>query len=320
MNPETAIHLDSDLFSPENVPKDPDQWIPRAETYLCLARAFLPPTQAGILAALREDLLEDLEALHAEVPIAGAVPGRIAALRSILAEIPDDQELLREYSRLFLTPPAPAMLNLGFYLDGGIMGNSTRQMEAYYQRHGLERDPDFRDLPDHLSLNLQFLAWVLAGIAEFEGVDAAAARRGLQDAWDLIARYTLPGLQSIIGKLLPAIDEHGLSQTYGELARILTDVLKRDLAVLSTHLPAPVMQPPSPENVDPEILIRVDTDPEARLGCRVCGSDFVAGEAMAEMIGRLQAATLATEHLAVCPDCRAETMGMRPLAPPTPKR
>jgi putative dimethyl sulfoxide reductase chaperone len=320
MNPEAAIHLEPDLSSPEPIPKDSERWIARAETYLCLARAFLPPTQAGILAALREDLLEDLETLHKEVAISAATPGRIAALRSILAEIPDDQALLREHSRLFLTPPAPAMLNLGFYLDGGIMGNSTRQMEAYYQRHGLERDPNFRDLPDHLALNLQFLAWVFAGIAEFEGVDNDAARRGLQDARDLIARYTLPGLQALIGRLLPAIDAHGLSQTYGELAHILTDVLKRDLAVLSARLPGTAVPTPSPENMDPETLLRVDTDPEARLACRICGNDFVAGEALAEMIGRLQAAGLATEHLAVCPDCRAETMGMRPLAPPAPKR
>ncbi|AGA32632.1 cytoplasmic chaperone TorD family protein [Thioalkalivibrio nitratireducens DSM 14787] len=278
-----------------------------------------------MLEALRQDLLEDLTGLHAELPASAATPARIEKLRTALAEIPDDESLLREYSRLFLTPPAPAMLNLGFYLDGGIMGGSTRQMEAYYQRHGLERDPNFRDLPDHLALNLQFLAWVLASAAEFAGNDDAAALQALQDARNLIARFTLPGVNALAGKILPALDSHGLGPTYAELTRFVADVLKRDLAFLSERPPAPppwesTADPESEQEQEQEPDAAADSNPDARLDCRICGSTFVAGAALTGMIARLEAQGLATEHLSVCPDCRADTMGMRSLTPPSPKR
>jgi putative dimethyl sulfoxide reductase chaperone len=319
MSLDAAIDMNPGPELRDVITEDPDSLVPRAETYLCLARAFLPPATPGMLEALRHDLLDDLTDLHAELPISAAIPTRIEALRAALTDITDDQALLREYSRLFLTPPAPAMLNLGFYLDGGIMGGSPRQMEAYYQRHGLERDPSFRDLPDHITLNLQFLAWVFAAAAESAPGNHGDLQQGLHDARDLIARYTLPGVRSLIGKMGPAIAELGLGPTYTELAGILADVLKRDLAFLSERLPAPALRE-STAGAEPEPKIPVESEPDVRLACRLCGSAFVAGEALAGMIARLQAQGLTTEHLAVCPDCRTDTMGMRPLTPPSLKR
>ena len=322
MNLPAAIPLDSTLSTQNSLQSGSLGLISRAETYLVLARAFLPPAQSGMLDALRDDLLEDLAAMHAEIPVSDSTPERIDALRYALEGVPDDQALLREYSRLFLSPPAPAMLNLGFYLDGGIMGGSTRQMEAYYQRHGLERDPFFRDLPDHLALNLQFLAWVLGAAAGSPGDDGDTQWEGLRDARDLIARFTLPGAHALKAKISAAIEEHRLSATYAELTFLLADVLMRDLEFLSARLPAQVVPADvsAAEAVESEPDVLPETDPEGRLACRICATDFAAGEALAGMIARLQAAGLATEHLAVCPDCRAETMGMRPLTPPTPKR
>jgi len=322
MNLPPAIPLDSALSTQNSLQSGSLGLISRAETYLVLARAFLPPAQPGMLDALRDDLLEDLAAMHGEIPISGSTPARIDALRCSLEGIPDDQALLREYSRLFLSPPAPAMLNLGFYLDGGIMGGSSLQMEAWYQRHGLERDPSFRDLPDHLALNLQFLAWVLGATAESSANDGDTDMDGLRDARDLIARFTLPGVHALKGKIPAAIAEHRLSATYAELTFLLADVLMRDLEFLSARLPAQVVPADAlgAEAVESEPDVLPETDPEGRLACRICGTEFAAGEALAGMIARLQGADLATEHLAVCPDCRAETMGMRPLTAPMPKR
>jgi putative dimethyl sulfoxide reductase chaperone len=319
MSLDAAIDVNPGPDLRDSIAGDPERLLLTADAYLCLARAFLPPTQPGMLEALREALLEDLSSLHAELPISPATPARVEALRAALADIPNDQTLLREYSRLFLTPPAPAMLNLGFHLDGGIMGRSTRQMEAYYQRHGLERDPNFHDLPDHLALNLQFLAWVFAAAAEPARDDGVESQQGLQDARDLIAHFTLPGVHSLIGKIGQAIDEHGLGPTYSELARILADVLERDLTSLSELLPARAT-PETTATPGPEPEVPTEGDADAHLACRICGSAFVAGAALAGMIARLQAQNLATEHLAVCPDCRADAMGMRPLTPPSPKR
>lgn len=319
MSLDAALEINPVPDLSDVIADDPAMLLPMAETYLCLARAFLPPATPGMLEALGQDLLEDLASLHAEIPISEATPARLDALRSSLEGIPDDQALLQEYSRLFLSPPAPAMLNLGLYLDGGIMGGSTRQMEAYYQRHGLERDASFRDLPDHLALNLQFLAWVLGAAAESSRNDGNRDLQYLQDARDLIARFTLPGVHTLMDKIQAAIKEHSLSTTYEELTGLLEDVLRRDVKFLSTLLPTHVFQPTAVAD-DPDPASPDNIDPDEHLACRICGTGFAAGDALAGMIARLQAEGLTTEHLAVCPDCRAETMGMRPLTPPTPKR
>lgn len=99
-----------------------------AELYLCLSRAFLTPLNGVTLRALREGLQPDLEELAERLPAIDAE--WLAAFRSTLEAVPSSERLLVGYSRLFLTPPAPAPLNLGGYLDGGLMGQGSRRIEA----------------------------------------------------------------------------------------------------------------------------------------------------------------------------------------------
>lgn len=127
----------------------------RAEFYLCLARAFLAPT-LDMHSALMRHLADDLEEMAREA--AYPIEGTVASFRSAIASFPQPLELMRLYAALFLVPPAPVHINAGFYLDGAVMGDSVRAMEACYSRLGVVRSDRFRDTSDHVAVQLEFLS------------------------------------------------------------------------------------------------------------------------------------------------------------------
>nr|WP_284047804.1 molecular chaperone TorD family protein [Halomonas gemina] len=257
------------------------------------------------LAEARGPLLEDLTCLAASLPSIDSE--RLAALSAAFAALTDTQRLILGYSRLFLAPPAPAPLNLGAYLDGGLMARSVSHMEALYCRHGLERDPAFRDLPDHLALNLQWLAWVYSEAEEAReaGADARAA---LTDAASMLEELTLPALAGIRRKVIAA-DVDATTRPWRLLVELTHDQLSRDLAHLRAALPEPAREEPrsslSGPAADAAIATFEHSDaPRERLSCRACGRGFESDPVLAEMRRRLLAAGVDADHLAVCPGCR----------------
>lgn len=198
----------------------------RAEWYVCLARAFLAPRADDDYRAFVRLLADDLAEL-------GAVLGQPASpelegLRASLRELPDHTALLELYSRLFLTPPVPAHLNLGFYLDGSLMGPSVTAMEDAYHRHGLARAEGFRDLADHLAVQLEFLAYLH---------DAASQAPSREPAMHLVEegarfrdRFLLPALPHLCAALEAAVARQHLPGTYLHLARLLHRALEHEAA------------------------------------------------------------------------------------------
>lgn len=72
-------------------------------------------------------------------------------------------EMLVEYGRLFLGPervPCPPYGSL--YLDGVIMGPSTLDVLQRYRAAGLKVSPSWREPPDHIALELAFMAALAA--------------------------------------------------------------------------------------------------------------------------------------------------------------
>lgn len=146
-----------------------DELAARAELYLCLSRAFLAPREPELAAALRSVLADDLQELEAHLALeAGAA---VAEYREEVLRVGGQLELLQIYSAIFLAPPVGACINAGQYLDGALDGGSVRLMEQAYQHCGLARDEGFRDLSDHVSLLLEFVAWLYARQAEGQAVE-----------------------------------------------------------------------------------------------------------------------------------------------------
>ncbi|MCG6657793.1 molecular chaperone TorD family protein [Halomonas campisalis] len=301
-----------------------------AELYLCLSRAFLTPLSRVTLPSLREGLLPDLQELAEGLPAIDAE--WLATFRETLEAIPTSERLLVGYSRLFLTPPAPAPLNLGGYLDGGLMGQSSRLIEALYHRHRLDRDAGFHDLPDHLALNLEWFAWVLSRLEQERTApsgDDATAATCLADLRHMAGEITLPAVTRMQQKLAAMADDAPPEQRLWHLLVGLTRrQLQRDLAdwaPLVRQLGTPSEQPfheVSSEQA-PEQAASVSADDGAYgrqsiaaspLACRVCGGHFTPDATLAEMHQRLKAAGLSAAHLAVCPRC-SEVDTSRPAMP-----
>lgn len=105
----------------------------------------------------------------------------------------DPQELLVDYTRLFLGPiEAPARPYGSVWLQArqGLMQDSTVAVLDLYADGGFEMDESFRDLPDHVAAELEFMYLLLFRQAE-------ALRNG-----DEQARQRFAGLQRQL------LDEH----------------------------------------------------------------------------------------------------------------
>lgn len=284
----------------------------RAELHLCLAQTFLPPTSEQVFVALREQLPGDLRELNALLSVLDT--RALESLCEDLSSLTEQTRLLVTYSRLFLSPPAPALLNLGFYVDGGLQGGTCQAIEALYRAHGLARSPEFRDGPDHLALYLQFVAWLMARAAEHLGVqDEVAANRVLADLHQSIVQHALPAITRLQTQIVKAELEYALPKLYSALCQLAYCALRADALAIQQRLPQPLPLPAAV--VEYATLVPVATDAE-QTACAVCAHPFVPETGMAGMIAVLQEQGLATEHMRICPDCRTGAMGLTPMKPP----
>jgi len=83
----------------------------------------------------------------------------------------DPQELLVDYTRLFIGPLDTIARPYGsVWLDARqtLMQDSTQAVLALYAEGGFDMDNEFRDLPDHIAAELEFLYLLLFRQAEAE--------------------------------------------------------------------------------------------------------------------------------------------------------
>jgi TorA maturation chaperone TorD len=136
----------------------------RADLLFCLARAFMPPPPAWSVCDWAQPLADDLAELG---PALGL--DMSAAQRALADECARWTEAARrndasadawlvEYTRLFLMPPVVVPLNAGLYLEGSLGGSAAQMMRSCYEMAGALPDEAFRDLPDHVAMQLEFLA------------------------------------------------------------------------------------------------------------------------------------------------------------------
>ncbi|MDP3016975.1 MAG: molecular chaperone TorD family protein [Deltaproteobacteria bacterium] len=75
-----------------------------------------------------------------------------------------NEDLAVEYARLFVGPyelKAPPYGSV--YLGGArrVMGNSTMGVIKLYEETGLVMDKDFKELPDHIAVELEFMYYLI---------------------------------------------------------------------------------------------------------------------------------------------------------------
>lgn len=270
-----------------------EQLQPRTEFYLCLARAFLTPNSEETWLALRDALADDLDELDGMLGYGFAA--HVARYRAAITAFAGQPELLQAYSGLFLAPPRLACINTGAYLDGAVNGGSVLAMEEAYRQAGLERNENFLDLADHLSIQLEFVA------SRYMACLAAAEQLADEEvAGRFLDRFLRPCLPALMADLAAAPVAHN---PWLHLARLLQVAVVHD-----ARAPAP----PRKE------AMRLQTAlVKARHGW---ARHDVGDQDLAFIAQRLQEKGLATDHLAIAPELRDEAHGWSRKVPPSPRR
>ena len=284
-----------------STPLTPSLLHERSDFYLTLAQAFLTPLTEGHYRAMTDLLTDDLADLDQSLDY-GLAP-ELQALRAALSELGSQQDLLLEYSSMFLQPPREAALNVCFFLDGAMMGGTVSEIELFYRHYGVERGDHFKDLPDHVSVQLEFVSYLYGRSAkgvESDNPNLEAETAARHFLYAFVRRWA-PHFESDIARAGQQLELK--ANPYLPLARMLVLATERDARL-------------NPAWLQPKKQSEVAMD-KARAGYASRG---ITPEDMADIERKLRAKGLSTDHLQVALDKRNEAMGLSAKSPPDPRR
>jgi TorA maturation chaperone TorD len=130
----------------------------RENCFRLLSACFYEPEKDFFI---KNNLLGNLTE-HLESACPEAVPFSSDMEKSIYSYTEEDLRI--EYAKLFVGPfelLAPPYGSV--YLDDGnrVMGDSTMQVIEIYKNEGLSKDDDFKDLPDHIAVEMEFMSYLM---------------------------------------------------------------------------------------------------------------------------------------------------------------
>jgi TorA maturation chaperone TorD len=128
--------------------------------------------------------------------------------------------LLLDYTRLFLGPTETMAHPYGsIWLSGEklLMQDSTMAVLELYREGGFEIDENFRDLPDHIAAELEFLYLLIYRENQAHRADGPEA---LTSAADLRKRFLNEHLGAWIGPFTAAVGAGAKTAFYRELAEL----------------------------------------------------------------------------------------------------
>lgn len=271
----------------------PHQLGPWQELWMVLAKAWLPPMTAQEQQAMGEDLSDDLRELFGLLEI-GSASDAFAQLQRRLAALAG-QQLLVQYSSLFLAPPVAASLNLGAYASGNGGAAFSQRGQQILQQLGLQQNEQLHDTGDHLAIQLELLAHLEV----------------LPEQGSMLREQLARLLASVQG-LHRLLQQRAADSAYLDLCQLLGAALHRRVADFPTAQPMaaaeadkrmpelPTADPHAPPLDDPQLL-------------RAAAAHGVTAEAMQFIVDQMQAKGLGTEHLLL----QAPTTPWQRMTPPT---
>ncbi len=188
----------------------------RANSYRLLADCYYPPDDA---------LLKTLESFDAE-----AFEESVSTVvRS--APRPDDLERhVVEHSRLFVGPfklLAPPYGSV-YMEDGKFMGDSTLDTGNLYRQEGL--DIVLKDAPDHISVELEFMYFLVLKEAEAHENDNLEEAARLHDRQESFLRVHLGRW---VGQFAENVEQYSETEFYKALGLATKNYVLEDLARLT---------------------------------------------------------------------------------------
>jgi len=140
----------------------------------------------------------------------------------------EPESLLVDYTRLFLGPGSIVAKPYGsVWLDGEntLMGDSTMAVQELYHEGGFEMDEDFREVPDHIAAELEFLYLLI--YRENEG-HRNGDTEALKAAAGLRKRFLDEQLGLWIGPFTAAVKTGAESDFYRQLAELTDRFVKME--------------------------------------------------------------------------------------------
>lgn len=183
-----------------------------SDLFLCLARAWLAPPPDLAARTWCAALADDLDDLGRELGL--DLSTDVRALRAHAGAADDRDPWLVAYSRLFLVPPVPVTLNTGIYLEGSLGGAASQMMQSCYRSAGLEPSVRFLDLPDHVAMQLEFVAALFERAAR---ADPDAPRQ----ARDFLAAFVDHWAQPLRKACESAAASHPEANVFAAVARVV---------------------------------------------------------------------------------------------------
>ena len=198
----------------------------REDIYRLLAACYYSPTPA----LLDENCCNALATLLSVLAPEAAGHATEAATISLDSSV---ETLAVEHGRLFIGPFQLVAPPYGsYYLDERkiVMGDSTARADAFYSFCGLHLSDDFYELPDHITVELEFMSFLVfkqREAAATGNTDEAKRLVGLQR--EFLSTFLMPWIEPFTSAVI--ID--GEAPFYQAIARCTADFITNDNSALA---------------------------------------------------------------------------------------
>ena len=193
------------------MPAVPDQALARQELCRFLAGCYYEPGPEFAEERLFESIASAAERIDPELA------EHAQRLSQAFAAAPL-QDLLVDYTRLFLgAPQALTKPYASVWLSTApeLMQDSAMELLRLYEQGGFEIDADFRDLPDHVAVELEFLYLLNFQLNQALAADDVAAEQAVEV---LRTAFLVGHLGRWLGGFILAVHDHAQCEFYRELA------------------------------------------------------------------------------------------------------
>ena len=154
-----------------------------------------------------------------------------------------------DFSKLFVGPYKLFAAPYGsVYLDGGrkIMGDSTLDVKNRYREAGLDTAKTFKDAPDHISAELEFMHYLIfKEIEAFSNADIETAIDFIQKQKSFLEDH----LMAWVPEFANSIIEYAENSFYLNLARATKAFLIENHQIVCSVLVSGSIQPNSEKNI-----------------------------------------------------------------------
>jgi putative dimethyl sulfoxide reductase chaperone len=186
----------------------------RADAWRSLSVLFIYPAD-GL-----DGLREQMQALENQLrKLASTSADEIQRLVQLLRET-DEQQFLTEFTRLFIGPFQTLAPPYGSYYleEGRVMGESTMMVLNAYVEAGLKLHERYKDLPDHLAAEFEFLYFLLSN-------SVLLAEAGAEAESKEILRVYHEFLQGLLLPWIPDFCRRITDNTHLEFFHVLASAL-----------------------------------------------------------------------------------------------